>query len=194
VAGATAGPVADGRRERGHGRDHETGEGGGAERDDRRDPAVQPQPLEKTVGNILEEARMVLPGIQTLFGFQLIVVFEQSFQDRLSDFERGIHLTAMGLIAIATALVLTPAAYHRQVEPRSVSRRFVALATHLLSWSMVPLMVALSLDFYLVALIATGNELVALGLAAALFLVFLTCWRLLPRWRRLQDAVVDGEP
>jgi len=33
----------------------------------------------KTISHLLEECRMVLPGIQALFGFQLIAVFNQPF-------------------------------------------------------------------------------------------------------------------
>jgi hypothetical protein len=37
---------------------------------------------------LLDECRMVLPGIQALFGFQLIAVFNQRFEQDLSAFER----------------------------------------------------------------------------------------------------------
>lgn len=50
---------------------------------------VERPPLGDTVRNILEEARMILPGVQTLFGFQLIVVFNQRFEDLLSSREQG---------------------------------------------------------------------------------------------------------
>ncbi|HZN54924.1 MAG TPA: hypothetical protein VFB67_06335 [Candidatus Polarisedimenticolaceae bacterium] len=45
-------------------------------------------PLTKAVELLLEECRMVLPGIQALFGFQLIAVFSDAFFDRLSAGER----------------------------------------------------------------------------------------------------------
>jgi hypothetical protein len=41
--------------------------------------------LETEVEQALEEARMVLPGIQALFGFQLIAVFNQRFDQALGD-------------------------------------------------------------------------------------------------------------
>ena len=40
-------------------------------------------PLSQTVTFILEECRMVLPGIQALFGFQLIAVFNSTFAESL---------------------------------------------------------------------------------------------------------------
>lgn len=40
--------------------------------------------LSEAVTHLLEECRMVLPGIQALFGFQLIVVFNPTFYEKLS--------------------------------------------------------------------------------------------------------------
>ena len=72
---------------------------------------------------------MVLPGIQALFGFQLIVVFSASFGERLSGGEQQLHLAATFLIAVAVALIMAPAAYHRQSGPREVTETFVRLST-----------------------------------------------------------------
>jgi hypothetical protein len=70
--------------------------------------------LAKAVQYLLEECRMVLPGMQALFGFQLIAVFSQAFHDHLSKFEQWLHLLALVLVAIAIALVMTPVAIHRK--------------------------------------------------------------------------------
>ena len=139
------------------------------------------QSLSKTVGNILEEARMILPGTQTLFGFQLIVVFNTRFQERLSFTEQYIHLAATILVAVATAMLIAPAAYHRRVEPEEASRHFVVLASWLLTWSLIPLMIAICADFYLVASLVTGNWQTSVLLALILLSVFAGLWFVLPR-------------
>lgn len=138
------------------------------------------QSLSKSVGNILEEARMILPGTQTLFGFQLIVVFNTRFQERLSLVEQYVHLVATMLVAIATAMLIAPAAYHRRVEPEAASRRFVMLSSRLLAWSLIPLMIAISADFYLVSSLITGQWLLSLLLALTLLCVFAGLWFALP--------------
>ena len=150
---------------------------------------TEPQSLGDTVSQLLEEARMILPGVQTLFGFQLIVVFNQRFQDGLSPTEQRLHLLAMALIAVATGLLLAPAAYHRRAEPETVSRRFVRLATRLLVWSTYPLLVGIVVDFYLVATLITANDLASLLLAALLFIILALLWLVLPRSRALRDAL-----
>jgi len=149
----------------------------------------QPQSLGDTVRQILEEARMMLPGVQTLFGFQLIVVFNQRFQDRLSPTEQRLHLVAMALIAIAGGLLMAPAAYHRRAEPESISRRFVRLSTRLLVWSTPPLLVGIVVDFYLVATLITADDTLSVVVAALLGLVLALLWLVLPRSRALQDAI-----
>ena len=127
---------------------------------------------------------MVLPGIQALFGFQLIAVLNPLFAQRLDAMQQRLHLVAIGLVAIAIGLIMTPAAYHRQTGPGEVSETFVTLASRLVLWSMGPLAIAICLDFYLVGFVILRHQWVAL-LAAALLLVFAALWWALPRSRRL---------
>ena len=63
---------------------------------------------------------MVLPGIQALFGFQLIAVFNRPFFD-LATADRLLHLAALLLVAVAIGLIMAPAAHHRLVHPTVVS-------------------------------------------------------------------------
>src|SRR4051812_23741851 len=90
--------------------------------------------LSTQADHVLEEARMMLPGAQALFGFQLIAVFNQRFE-ALSELQQHLHLGALFAVAVAIALIMTPAIYHRQTEPHEVSRTFLALATRCLMTS-----------------------------------------------------------
>ena len=145
--------------------------------------------LSEAVTHLLEECRTVLPGIQALFGFQLIVVFNPAFQEKLSMTERGLHLLAIGLIIVAIAMVMAPAAYHRQKDPRSVSEDFIAVATRLLLYSMFPLMIALGLEFFLITRVITNHLTLSILLSALLLTIFSTLWFLLPRSRKLQKLL-----
>ena len=51
--------------------------------------------LDSVARLLLEECRMVLPGIQALFGFQLIAVFNEGFSDKLTPGEQKLHLAAI---------------------------------------------------------------------------------------------------
>jgi Family of unknown function (DUF6328) len=153
---------------------------------------VEQMPLTEAVTHLLEECRMVLPGIQALFGFQLIVVFNPGFQEKLNAIERGLHLTAISLIVIAIAMVMAPAAYHRQRDPQSVSEEFVFVATRLLLFSMFPLMIALGLEFFLIARVITNRLTLSIVLALIVMSIFSTLWFLLPRNQTLKAALQAG--
>lgn len=77
--------------------------------------------LSKAAQYLLEECRMVLPGIQALFGFQLVAVFSQGFSEKLTRPEQVVHFVAITLIAIAVAIIMTPAALHRGTGSRKVT-------------------------------------------------------------------------
>jgi hypothetical protein len=138
-------------------------------------------PLSKAAEFLLNECRMVLPGIQALFGFQLIAVFNPGFSKMLEPYERQLHLLAIVLVVVAIALIMTPAAYHRQTTPQEVTQAFIRLSTRLVLWSMLPLCAGICIDAYLVTRIILDDVLVPLLLTMALFLVFVTLWFLLPR-------------
>jgi hypothetical protein len=138
---------------------------------------------EKMAQEAIDEARMVLPGIQALFGFQLIAVFNERFK-QLPDDEQRLHFTAIILIAVAIAVIMTPAAYHRQVDPGSVSEQFVKLASWLVTAAMVPLMLGLCLDVYLLALMVLGGAGISLVIAGTLFVLFATLWFVFPQVMR----------
>jgi hypothetical protein len=150
------------------------------------DHNTEVESLSDSVSHMLEECRMVLPGIQALFGFQLIAVFNSTFWARLDQFEQLLHYMAIGLVALSVALVMTPAAYHRQAEPATVSKRFLIISTKLLFGSMYPLMGGILLDFYLIGSLILQSRLLSLLATLCLWCVFTVLWILLPRVLFLQ--------
>jgi hypothetical protein len=151
--------------------------------------AEEELPLSRAAEFLLNECRMVLPGIQALFGFQLIAVFNPGFSQILVPDERRLHLLAIVLVVVAIALIMTPAAYHRQTAPQEVTQTFIRLSTRLVLWSMLPLCAGICMDFYLITRVILDGVLVPLLLTAALFMVFVILWFLLPRVEALGRAV-----
>jgi uncharacterized membrane protein len=144
--------------------------------------------LEEAATHLLEECRMVLPGIQALFGFQLVVVFSPRFDDALSASERIVHLVAILCVVAAVALVMAPAALHRRREPESVSRRFIEISSRLLMWSMAPLAAGTTLDVYLVARVIMRSATSAAVTAAVTSATFGILWLVLPLRVRLETG------
>ncbi|MGZ5543766.1 MAG: DUF6328 family protein [Limisphaerales bacterium] len=153
------------------------------------------QSLSGELNTVEQEARMVLPGIQALFGFQLIAVFNQGFKMNLDETEQVIHLIALLLVSISAILVIAPAAYHRQAN-HQVSKHFLQLSSRFLAWAMAPLALGSCLDIYLVSRIIVSSVPIALGVTLLIFLIYLWAWFILPRLhrRRIEDLPVVQLP
>jgi hypothetical protein len=145
---------------------------------------IQELTLEQAATHLLEECRMVLPGIQALFGFQLVAVFSRGFPT-LSASEQLLHLVAILCVVASVALVMAPAALHRRREPRTISSQFLELSSRLLMWGMAPLAAGTTLDVYLIARVIT-HSLTGAAIAAAIAVVaFAFFWGVFPSTARL---------
>jgi hypothetical protein len=139
----------------------------------------RPASLEEETRTVIEEARMVLPGIQAFFGFQLIAVFNNRFQE-FTHAEQVLHLVALLLLAISIALIMTPAAYHRIAERGMVSRRFVELASRFLECAMFPLMLSITIDLFLLTRFILNNLALSTVVAVGAILMFFGLWYFFP--------------
>lgn len=142
--------------------------------------------LHEEMRNIIEEARVILPGVQALFGFQTIAVFNDRFAN-LPSYATLCHLTGLGMVIVAVALVMTPAVYYRVVGPRYVSRRMVRRSSWLIRSALAPLACGLALDMFTVIYVVTGKLPASMVGACATFLFLCSLWFVFP-WleRRLQ--------
>jgi hypothetical protein len=150
-------------------------------------------PLKDAVQFALDEARMILPGIQALFGFQLIAVFNERFESGLDMWQRSVHLVALVLVAAACALVMAPAAYHRQAEQGHVSRDMRRRASFFIGAGLVPLMLGICLDVYVVAELVTDHPGWSAAIGFVCFAMFAGLWFVYPWWRRRQHRRHHGD-
>lgn len=135
--------------------------------------------LKTALQHALDEARMVLPGIQALFGFQLIAVFNQRFEALDAALQRT-HLAALCLVAVAIALIMSPAAFHRQTHPHHVTDGLLRVTTRFINAALVPLMLGLALDLYLVAVMITASVPIAVLAACTAIVCFGFLWFVFP--------------
>jgi hypothetical protein len=138
-------------------------------------------PLDKAASLVLDESRMILPGIQALFGFQLIVVFSTTFTEKLNIFEQRLHLIAILLVVLATMIILTQAMFHRQTSEKEVAEEFIRIASRLLLLSMFPIVASISIEFYLISRVILNNVTWALLCTLIILSLFLLLWLGLPR-------------
>lgn len=143
------------------------------------------QSLGDQVNNIEQEARMILPGIQTLFGFQLMVGFSAGFKSTISIEEQYIHLISLLLVAISGVLVVAPAAYHRQAN-HQISEHFIHLSSRFLNLALAPLAIGTCLDIYLVTRIVAESYILAQIVTVVIFLLYAGVWFIYPRYRAIR--------
>ncbi|MGH2724158.1 MAG: DUF6328 family protein [Actinomycetota bacterium] len=85
---------------------------------DRRDrPPANPKEtrkerVDRELGELLQELRVALPGVQVLFAFLLTVAFSQGF-DRMTDLQRNVYFASFMCTAVSSVLLIAPTAYHR---------------------------------------------------------------------------------
>ena len=136
--------------------------------------------LADALTHVLDECRMVLPGIQALFGFQMIAVFNDGFSRKLGAFEQRLHIVAIVLVVVAIALLMAPAALHREAEPKMASDRFLRVATRMLLAAMFPLAVSIAAEVFIVTDMVWHDPAAAASVAAAVGALFLVLWFVYP--------------
>ena len=127
---------------------------------------------------------MVLPGIQALFGFQLIAVFNQRFSELLPHTGQLLHLAALILVAVAIGLIMAPAAYHREAERGTISRYLADYASRLMMIAMLPLLVSISIEVALIAYAILSLAWLSAACGFALGLFFVSLWYIFPALHR----------
>jgi hypothetical protein len=70
------------------------------------------QRLDRELIELLNELRVVMPGVQVLFGFLLTVPFQQNFA-KIDAFQRDVYFATLLLTAASAACLMAPSALHR---------------------------------------------------------------------------------
>ena len=148
------------------------------------DDGSKPTPLETQVDQLLTEARIIIPGVQALLGFQLTVTFTQAFA-QLENGAKIVHAAALCCIGLAVVLLMAPASIHRIAFAGQDDPAFVRLGSLFVIAAPFPLALGIALDTYVAAGRAVQSEVAAFSLAAAAVIVLLGVWYALPLWRRV---------
>jgi hypothetical protein len=141
---------------------------------------IHQQTLEEASTQVGGEARMLLPGVQTLMGFQLMAVFNQRFE-QFSSGEQIMHFAAFLLVTLTMGMLMAPAAYHRQAERCMVTERFVKMSSAMLTVAMIPFTIGVCLDTYLVGKMILKDPTPAWFAALGTLAVLVGLWFVLPQ-------------
>jgi hypothetical protein len=147
--------------------------------------------VDRELIELLNELRVALPGVQFLFAFLLIVPFQPTAA-ALTEFQRDVYFVALASAAVASALLIAPAAQHRvlfrQQDKDGLLRRSNRSAVAGL------LALALAICSALLLVVDVLYSLTAAWLTAgALALLLLWWWVAVPYWQRARDGQ-DSRP
>jgi predicted membrane channel-forming protein YqfA (hemolysin III family) len=161
------------------------------ERTDGRDETEQER-LDRNLNELLQELRVVIPGVQVLFAFLLTVPFQQNFT-KINNFQRDVYFATLLCTAISAILLMSPTAYHRLTFRYQQKRKLVFYSNHFAIIGLTFLAAAMTGALLLVTdvLFSTTTSAVVTGLAVTLFLVL---WYALPLRRRLSLKAEGREP
>jgi hypothetical protein len=126
--------------------------------------------LDRELVELLQELRVVLPGVQVLLAFLLTAPFQQRFV-QLPGTLRNAFFASIVCATVATALLIAPSAHHRLRWREGDKEHLLRVANREAIWGTVFLATAIVLALYVVTnvLFATWVAVVTAVLAVALF-------------------------
>ena len=131
--------------------------------------------LDRNFGELLQELRVAIPGVQVLFAFLLVVPFNQRFPD-ITSFQRTLYFITLLLATAAAACLIAPTAHHRVEFRAQDKKRIVFAATKLaiaglalLAAAMTGAVMLITDLLYHATTVAIVGGVVALGFATLWF-------------------------
>jgi len=127
---------------------------------------------------LLQELRVVQTGVQILFAFLLTVPFSNRFAGA-STLQVVIYTLTFLACAVAVALLIAPASYHRRVFRQGRKAELVMQADRLAQAGLAALIVAVAGVVFLI-LDVLANAVVACMLSAMVTSIYILLWYVLP--------------
>jgi hypothetical protein len=149
------------------------------------------QRIDRELIELLNELRVALPGVQFLFAFLLIVPFQQT-RDKLTDFQKDLYFTALLAAAVATVLLIAPAAQHRVLFRQKDKEGLLRRSNHYAFSGLVVLGIAICTAILLVVDVLFSGTLAWVA-AGVVGLMLAIAWVAIPLWRRAQTEQDDPD-
>jgi len=147
--------------------------------------------INRELMELLNELRVALPGVQFLLAFLLIVPFQQTI-DRTTDFQRDVYFAALVASAVASVLLIAPAAQHRVLFRQHDKEALLRRSNHSAFAGLVALAVAITSALLLVVDVLFTRTL-AWTTAGAVGALLVWWWIAVPYWKRSHDGERDDD-
>ena len=144
--------------------------------------------LDRELGELLQELRVILPGVQVLLAFLLTAPFQQRFA-AIPGSIRNAFFAAIVCATLATAFLIAPSAHHRMRWRAGDKERLVRIGNQMAIVGTVFLAAAIVLALYVVTDVLFPTNLAVLTALGAL-VVFAGLWYVVPMVgaREAQDS------
>jgi hypothetical protein len=151
---------------------------------------TQPEETPKERANrelieLLNELRVVLPGVAVLLAFLLAVPFAKGWS-RVTEFQRDVFVVAFLATAVSVALLAAPSSYHRLRFRHGNKEHMVRVGNRLSIAGIAASAVSLEAVVLLVMDYVLSLE-AAIAAAASLFAVVALLWYGLPLFAAIRD-------
>ncbi|GIJ78452.1 hypothetical protein SAMN05443287_109179 [Micromonospora phaseoli] len=154
---------------------------------------TEKQRWQRNFADLLQELRVAQTGVQILFAFLLTLPFSSGFS-RTTPFQQDVYIVALLAAAGATAMIISPVAFHRALFRQGRKPELVRFAHRMASGGLAFMLVAMVSSVLLITDFVLDRP-IAFLLSAVTGLWFLTFWVALPFSRRSwgEDDIDDEE-
>lgn len=132
-------------------------------------------PLDQRISQMMTEARIVLPGVQALLGFQFAAYLTEAF-DKLPPASKLAHTASLLFLLVAMILLMTPAPFHRLAERGEMTPRLDRVGVAFVLSALIPLALGLGGDAFVVLAKVSGRAPVAGAIALSSVIAALLVW------------------
>ncbi|MEV4657937.1 DUF6328 family protein [Micromonospora sp. NPDC049301] len=143
---------------------------------------TEKQRWQRNFADLLQELRVAQTGVQILFAFLLTLPFSNGFT-RTTEFQRDVYIVALLAAAAATALIISPVAFHRALFRQGRKPELVRFAHRMASGGLAFMLISMVSAVLLITDFVLDRP-IAFVLSALTGLWFLTFWVFLPFARR----------
>jgi hypothetical protein len=146
--------------------------------------------LDRELMELLQELRVVIPGVQVLLAFLLTAPFQQRFA-QLPGSMRNAFFASIACATLATAFLIAPSAHHRLRWRAGEKERLVRVGNQMAIVGTVFLAAAIVLALYVITdVLFTTNLAVLTGIAA--LVLFGVLWYVVPMVGRSSPSEEEG--
>ncbi|MEV6601662.1 DUF6328 family protein [Actinoplanes sp. NPDC051346] len=137
---------------------------------------------DRNFADLLQELRVAQTGVQILFAFLLTLPFSNGFP-KVTDFQKDTYVVALITAAFATAMIISPVAFHRALFRQGRKPELVRYAHRMATGGLAFMLISMVSSILLITdyLLDTWVSIVLTAVAAAYFLTF---WAAIPFAKR----------